>query len=402
MSLRAARKGVVTAVLLSAAALHGEGTLIDGMEQANFRAPQEKASHEIVDGRFGKAVKFSFADGCRNAFFMLRARGAPEWDNAAGFSFWVKGDGSDRFGGLQFVWNEDYALRYAYAFPIDDTEWRKVVVPWRDIFPETAKPGAKLIDPKDGNAPSRLGQLWFGKWWYWRDYGPHSYAIDEIRLEPVIELDNNDYRPRGAPLERVLAKLRARKPVTMVTMGDSLTDYNHWANRQTNWPTLLAAALKQQYGGEVTIVNPAMGGTELRNNIVLIPRWAKKTPEPDLVTVCFGYNDWGSGMRGQMFHETLKEAVDRIRRATGGKADVLIITTCPAVERWDEMAELAQACRDAAKEKNAGIADIYSAFHEAGRTDRERLYCSDKTHLGPAGHEIVAKTVLDAIARGGR
>ena len=94
--------------------------------------------------------------------------------------------------------------------------------------------------------------------------------------------------------------------------------------------------------------------------------------------------------------------VDRIRRATKGKSDVLILTTAPAIPRWETMAELAGACRKAAKDRNAGIADLEKAFHTAGMQDRERLYFTDKVHLGKTGHELVADTVLKALAAGGR
>jgi lysophospholipase L1-like esterase len=72
------------------------------------------------------------------------------------------------------------------------------------------------------------------------------------------------------------------------------------------------------------------------------------------------------------------------------------------MERWETMAELAQAARDVAKAKNAGLADTYEAFHAAGDADpaaREKLYCRDKTHLGPEGHKTVAETVYEAIRK---
>lgn len=105
-------------------------------------------------------------------------------------------------------------------------------------------------------------------------------------------------------------------------------------------------------------------------------------------------------MRGEMFFDAEKDAVDRIRRATGGKADVLLLTTCPALERWETMAELSDAARRAAREKNAGVADIEKAMHNAGATNRERLYARDKVHLGPDGHRVLAATVLETIAAG--
>jgi hypothetical protein len=58
--------------------------------------------------------------------------------------------------------------------------------------------------------------------------------------------------------------------------------------------------------------------------------------------------------------------------ATDGRADVLLCTTCPSVDRWDTMAELSTACRQAAAAKNAGPADIGGAFRAAGKTVRDR------------------------------
>ncbi|HYF00161.1 MAG TPA: SGNH/GDSL hydrolase family protein, partial [Planctomycetota bacterium] len=305
-------------------------------------------------------------------------------------SFWVKGDGSQRFGGLQFIWNEDYAARYDYMFPIDSTEWRKITVAWRDLTP--VLPGAKFLDAKNGPQPSKLSTLWFGKWWYWRDYGAHSFAIDEIRLEPTIATDDNLYLPSGDPLARVRAKVKAGQPITIVTMGDSLTDYRHWANKPVNWPTILKEKL-----GTATIVNPAIGGTELRQGIILTPRWLAEAPEPDLVTICYGGNDWNSGMRGEAFRVTLEAAVDRVRRLTKGKADILLMSTVPCVEMWRTRDELGAAVRAAAASRKTGLADTEKAFHAAGEGKPESLFCRDKVHLGPAGHALVAETIFQQL-----
>jgi lysophospholipase L1-like esterase len=377
-----------------------DGPLIHSFDDIKIRDGDANAHSEVVEGKAGKAVKFSFAAG-KSSFCMTPLRGAPEWDNAAGFSFWVKGDGSKNFGGLQLIWNEDYAARYDYMFPIDSTEWRKITVAWRDLVPAMPPASAKFVDAKTGNAPSKFTSLWVGKWWYWRDYAAHSYALDEFRLEPKIALDANLYVPAGAPLARVQAKLKAGKPITIVTMGDSLTDTHHWANRQVNWPGLLTKKL-QDRKIDVKIVNPAIGGTELRQNLVLIPRWLAEAPEPDLVTVCFGGNDWNSGMRGPMFQESCREAVDRIRRATKGKADVLLMTTVPSLEMWKTRDELGEAVRAAAKERNAGLADVEKLFHAAPQDQHEKLFCTDKVHMGAPGHEVLAAAVLAAIESGGK
>jgi lysophospholipase L1-like esterase len=355
-------------------------------------------TQELVDGKFGKATKFSFADKSSGGFFFSSPKTTPEWDKAAGISFWVKGDGSDSYGGLEMIDPNDYALRYAYCFPIDSTEWKKIVIPWRDILPET--PAGEIVDPVAGYRPSQFGNLWFGKWWYWRDYPAHSFTVDQIALEPTIALDTRDYTPAVGGTPRLLAKLKAKQPVTIVTMGDSLSDKRHWANKPVMWSELLVQKLKDTYGSEVTFVNPAMGGTTLDANLILMPKWLKMTPEPDLVTIWFGFNDYDSGMRGRHFADMLRVAVNRIRRMTNGKAEVMIMTTNPAIVKWTEMEELAEACRSVAAGWKTGLADVSAAFHTAGKDDAARatLYAWDRTHLGEAGHKLAAETVAAAIA----
>ena len=395
---------LISAILMSGApdfVRAGESAVIDEMDAVSFKGLDGKAVVELAEGREGKALRFVFPKGAQSTFAIGRARGKPEWDAAEGFSFWAKGSASPQLAALQFVWGEDFGLRYDFAFPLEGAEWRKIVVPWRDLIPVLPAPGAKPIGVANGNAPSKLGALWFGRWWYWREYPALDFAIDGIRLEASIPLEAHNFKPVGAPLARVLAKLQRGEVVTILTMGDSLTDTAHWANRKTNWPALLEAQLRVAHKSDVKLVNPAIGGTQLRQNVVLIPRWTATTPEPDLVTICFGYNDWEASMRGDMFFEAQKDAVERIRRATNGKADVLIMTTVPALERWTTMTELADACRRAAHETNAGLADLEAAYYAAGGDDRARLYVDDKTHAAPAGHELIAETVFRAIERNG-
>ena len=384
-----------TCLLLFVSPLVAEGPPLMAPDKLKVTAPKEKATAVPAEGKVGKAIRFAFEKEARSTFCITNIRGGPEWDKAAGFSFLVQGDGSDALGGLEFIYDNDFAVRYDFAFPIKNKDWSRVTVAWEDLIP--VLPGAKNRPlGKDGNLPSKLSALWFGKWWYWGEYPACSYTIDDLRLEPTIARDSPDHRPQGTPLKRTLQKFEARQPITMVTMGDSLTDFKHWTNRKTNWVQIFKDKVKEKYGTDVTIVNPAIGGTQLRQNLVLIPRWLDKAPAPDLVTIAFGYNDWDAGMRGEEFHRSYLDAVDRVRGKTRGKADVLIITTAPAVKRWETMTELADACRRAAKEKSAGLADTEKAFLQAGMENRERLF-ADGVHLTPEGHALVADTVLKSI-----
>ncbi len=374
-------------------------TLLDAMELSTFAPGSAKVAVSVEEGHSGKALRFAFAEGCQSTFATSRINGTPAWDQAAGISFWVKGDGSAHLGGIELLWNDDYGQRYDAAFPISGTSWTKVVIPWRDLIPVLAAPSCTPLDAQGLHRPSQLRSLAFGKWWYWGDYAAHAYAIDEIRLEAEIPRAPPAAHAGRAPLARVAAKLAAGQPLTVVTMGDSLTDTHHWSNRERNWPLAFTQLIAARYHAQVTIVNPAMGGTELKQNLVVMPRWLATAPQPDLVTVEFGGNDWNSGMRGPAFLAAQRDAIQRIRRATQDAADVLVITTVPSVATWDASAELAEACRGAAAAERAGCCDAAAAFRALGK-DHATLFASDQVHLGAGGQQALAEAVIQAIADG--
>ena len=96
-------RAALAAAALAAAAAAAEGPLIDSMDSLSFRPPKEKGRVELVEGRSGKAVRFSFDDKCASVFSSGSARGGPGWAEADGFSFWVRGDGSAHLGGIEVV-----------------------------------------------------------------------------------------------------------------------------------------------------------------------------------------------------------------------------------------------------------------------------------------------------------
>ncbi|MFC1581925.1 GDSL-type esterase/lipase family protein [Planctomycetota bacterium] len=354
---------------------------------------------EQVDGHTGKALKFTFKEKSASKFANSWVKRDPARDEYDGISFWIKGDGSKHFGGIQFIDQDDYAMRYGVIFPLNNTEWHEVQVAYRDIFPELPK--GDILDPVNGYKPSQLASMWMGKWWYHREYPAHSFAIDDMTFIKGIEL--KDHTPEKAGIPKALAMLKARKPITIVAIGDSLTDARHWANRETCWVPILEKKLKTLYQYDaIKVVNAGIGGNQLNHGAVLMPR-DMMPHDPDLVTICFGYNDWDSGMRGPRFKKIMDATVDRARRLSKGKSEVLLMTTCPAFTRWTEMKELAESVRQSARDQKTGLADIEKAFHAVPEPDRKALYIGkngDTTHLGPPGDNLVAETVFQAIIKG--
>ena len=39
------------------------------------------------------------------------------------------------------------------------------------------------MNAESGYSPAKLGNFWFGKWFYWHDYPAESYTIDQVELE---------------------------------------------------------------------------------------------------------------------------------------------------------------------------------------------------------------------------
>lgn len=349
----------------------------------------------IDDAKFGKAMRLKFSEGASGGFITAAIPKSADLGHAAGLSFWVKGDGSKHWGGIELTDRSNFALRYAYCFPIDSAEWRKIVVPWRDLVPELAGP---LVGVQGGYDPSGFGFFSFGKWYFWRDYPAESFSIGPIALETKA-----DQQPAAAVepgLTRIAAKLREHKPITIVTMGDSLSDPHHWSNHPILWSDLLVKAIKEKFHSPVTLINPAIGGTTLSQNIATMPRWSHEAPAPDLVTVWFGGNDWDTKVRGRRFAEYLRLAVDQIRRQTHGSADILLMTTLPSRARWETTRELEEAVRQVAREKQTGFVDIAAEFRKAPSADaasKQHYWGWDNVHLGAKGHEIVAAAVLKAI-----
>jgi hypothetical protein len=88
-------------ILSALSSIHADGPSVDTMDEVHFRAPRQKAKIEQVEGKMGKAVRFTFEKDARTTFCTSALRSTPAWDEAAGLSFWVKGDGSAHLGGLE-------------------------------------------------------------------------------------------------------------------------------------------------------------------------------------------------------------------------------------------------------------------------------------------------------------
>lgn len=129
--------------------------------------------------------------------------------------------------------------------------------------------------------------------------------------------------------------LRA-KFVTIVALGDSITDVNHTTLGCLNWVGLLGMGLQ---GADVfpqgyTIINSGNGGDHLTHALARLDRDVLRF-QPDIVIIAYGMNDCRSSTP-EVFGTRLRAVVTRIRagcnaNGEGGGCSIVLRTPNPMI-----------------------------------------------------------------------
>jgi len=117
------------------------------------------------------------------------------------------------------------------------------------------------------------------------------------------------------------------KFVTVVALGDSNTEVNHWTMGSLNWVGLLQCNLHQCFRNGFTLINSGRGGDTAAGAMGRLERDVLRF-KPDLVIVSFGLNDSGSGCGVDAFADACAALLAKIR-AGGGQ--VLLRTPNPII-----------------------------------------------------------------------
>ena len=320
------------------------------------------------------------------------------WDQSGGLSFWIKGDGSDLYGALS-VHGWRSSMSYSCYFPLKDTNWHRVTVAWEQFVPERH---FTPIGSADGLAPSGIESITLGdRWTKHHNNQPlptFVYSIDQIRIEK--DLTNPAPAPKLRPLDDVLAKLKARKPVHIVCLGDSITFGAKLPDPpQQRFCVQLQAMLRQQLGyDDIRIESRAVGGSRLSHARAWVQR-DLAGPAPDLVTILYGHNDKKT-YPPDYFKYALGDYLDRIARQTDGKTAVLLLTTLPGNgSSYHLLDDFAQAVRDVADVRGVALCDLHRVFQDAGSSDTVDAYFVDEAHPNEKGHALIARAIADLFAR---
>jgi len=136
---------------------------------------------------------------------------------------------------------------------------------------------------------------------------------------------------QGSQLPRLTEKLRDKRPVTIVALGDSITlgidtsGYRMKPPYMPTWPELAVRQLKKNTRNDrITLYNAALGGMTSewgRDNA----KDAVASLKPDLVLIAFGMNDFWSVSPDQ-FRNNVAETIKNVLKKTP-KAEFVLVSS---------------------------------------------------------------------------
>ena len=374
--------------------------VLDDLESLDGWAVLKDAKLEASDSaaKGNGAMRVQFPGTVRKK---LRSRPLEElliWGQCQGLSFWAQGDGSEMFGSVSAQgWSG--RLSYVYYFPLKDTDWRKFTVAWSEFAPQGQ---FEPIGARGGMSPGGgIDSITLGDRWsiYHNNAAlpPFGFSIDQIQIEQCVEQPASV--PELRPLPDVLRKLKARQPVHIVCIGDSITAGAALSDPNSQrYAVLLQSILRKrlEYDG-IRVESRGVGGARTTDARAWVAR-DFLGPAPDLVTILFGYNDKKSYTR-DYFKRSLDDYLNRIARETEGKTAVLLLTTIPGTgPAFALLGGFADAVRELAEERNVAVFDLHRAVKSAGtRGEIESQYFADMGHPNEKGQQLIAKCIADFL-----
>lgn len=365
-------------------------------------------------GHDGGALSISFHESKDGPFVGRAVSGNEAWDRAAGLSFWFKGDGSEDYVAVTLL-DESLTRRHAALISLGSKEWRHVQLRWDDFVPETYA-SDWLSDPDARMRPSDVRALWFGRWFYLRPWSSCSFGVDQIRIEAQLPVQVWPQAERHG-LSRTLARLTARQDVTMVALGDSITDGYRLAKPEREaWPAQLQRLLRKRFDYvDIHVRNQGIGGLETRQAIALLPRDIGAKP-PDLAIAHFGFNDLTAmeerripiESRSGIAARNLREMIRRIQWISRGRTEVLLVATVPGGDRARRNALdfFGHEAATAAREQGCAFTDApRTVFREILERDGPPALFTqlpdgrqDVSHPHAEGQRIFAEALLEAFS----
>ena len=181
------------------------------------------------------------------------------------------------------------------------------------------------------------------------------------------------------------AKLKTEKSITIVALGDSLTE-GYGIEKSKAYPTLVEAKLRAE-GKKVTVINAGVSGSTTASAPGRV-KWLLKN-KPDVIFLALGSND---GLRGVDVATTKKNLKTAIDLAKQNHIQVWLAgALLPPNYGPQQTAAFKKLFSDLAKEENLP----FMPFLLEGVATVQDLNQTDMIHPNEKGHAILADQVAD-------
>lgn len=252
------------------------------------------------------------------------------------------------------------------------------------------------------------------------NFGAAAITPNESWVTDAEYMAEGKVHPRGAngsvfaarvqwsqPNNNLAASARAR----VVVLGDSITKgVRSGVTAEETFASLLQSSLRKS-GHDVDVINHGIGGERTDQALARLSRDIQSM-EPTLVTVMYGTNDSyvdkgqkESRLTKEVYVANLQRIVSELRR-TG--IEVVLMTE----PRWGDKAApngvgenpnlrlepFVEGCRLVAREQTVPLVDHFQYWSKANADGTDiGEWTTDQCHPNPAGHRVLAETMLPVI-----
>jgi acyl-CoA thioesterase I len=178
------------------------------------------------------------------------------------------------------------------------------------------------------------------------------------------------------------------KSMTVLYLGDSLTD-GYGVSKEVAYPQLVQVLFQKNLGREMVVLNGSVSGSTTASGLSRL-RWFLKR-NPDVLVLALGAND---GLRGLSLEESKKNLNEIIVMAKEAKIQVVLAgMLMPANYGEDYRTAFTSMFQDLVNTHKIH----FIPFLLEGVATIPELNQADGIHPNEKGHEIMAKTVFEAL-----
>jgi len=208
----------------------------------------------------------------------------------------------------------------------------------------------------------------------------------------------------AAKLPKTLEKLRSRQKLSIAFSGDSITYGMNSSGVvcaspfMPAYPDLIAAQLRETYGGEVQVVNRAVGGWGVSDGLADVDNLMQH--QPDLVLIAYGMNDV-KHRNPETYREGIRQMISRIKEAQPD-AEIILLSSMVGNEHWTSTPrDMFPKYRDALESlcgDRVSLVDLTAIWSEMLNRKRHcDLTGNGVNHPTDFGHRVYASAVLSLL-----